>query len=191
MDKRPESILIKNGLVVTMDPARRIFTGDVYIEDGVIKAVGAGGSAGAEEVIDATGMVVLPGFIQTHIHLCQVLFRGLADDTDVVDWLKQRIWPFESAHDADSINASAWLGIAELIAGGTTTALSMETTRHTDGVMDAVVQSGFRCFCGNAMMDVVEPGTEMRGLSTTDSLAETKRLHAAWHGKAAAGYTPR
>lgn len=176
------SILIKNGLIITMDPLQRIFNGNIYIEDGILKEIGST-RPNADKVIEADGRIVLPGFIQTHIHLCQVLFRGLADDMDVVDWLKQRIWPFESAHDEDSINASAYLGIAELIAGGTTTALSMETTRFTDGVFAAVEDSGFRVFSGNAMMDVVEPGTMMRGLNTEQSFAESKRLFNAWNGK--------
>ncbi len=176
------TILIQNGLLVTMDEKRRIFTGNLYLKNGRIAEVGTP-RASADVVIDAGGMAVLPGFIQTHIHLCQVLFRGLADDTDVVDWLKQRIWPFESAHDGASIRASAMLGIAELLAGGTTTALSMETTRHTDGVYDAIVESGFRCISANAMMDVTEPGTEMRGLTSEESLTETQRLHREWQGR--------
>ncbi len=183
MASTAKSVLIQNGILVTMDPQRRVFEGSLYVEDGRIAEVDTRRRQ-ADEIIDARGMMVLPGFIQTHVHLCQVLFRGLADDTDVVDWLKTRIWPLESAHDEDSINASARLGIAELIAGGTTTALSMETARHTDGVCDAVAQSGFRCFLGNAMMDVVEPGTEMRGLSSQESFEETRRLHRAWNGKA-------
>ena len=176
------SILIRNGLLVTMDQNRRIFKGNLYIENGIIQEVGSLRTE-ADQIIDADERIVMPGFIQTHIHLCQVLFRGLADDVDVVDWLKHRIWPFESAHDEDSIHASANLGIAELIAGGTTTALSMETTRYTDGVFAAALENGFRLIAGNAMMDIVEPGTEMRGLSTKESIAESKRLHREWDGK--------
>jgi 5-methylthioadenosine/S-adenosylhomocysteine deaminase len=182
MYRNKGSILIKNGIIVTMDPQQRIFNGNIYIEDGILKEIGSARPS-ADKVIDAGGKIVLPGFIQTHIHLCQVLFRGLADDMDVVDWLKHRIWPFESAHDEESINASAYLGIAELIAGGTTTALSMETTRSTDGIFEAVRDSGFRIISGNAMMDVVEPGTEMKGLGTEQSIAESKRLCNTWHGK--------
>jgi cytosine/adenosine deaminase-related metal-dependent hydrolase len=182
MQKRQGSILIKDGLIVTMDPARRIFHGNLYIEDGLIREVGSERNA-ADKVIDARRSIVMPGFIQTHIHLCQVLFRGLADDVDVVDWLKLRIWPLESAHDEASISASARLGIAELIAGGTTTALSMETARYTDSVFSTAEESGFRLFAGNAMMDVVEPGTMMRGLDTQQSFAESKRLYYDWHGK--------
>jgi cytosine/adenosine deaminase-related metal-dependent hydrolase len=180
MTKKPASILIKNGLVVTMNPDNRIFKGNIFIEHGLLKEIDSHINS-AETEIDAAGMIVMPGFVQTHIHLCQVLFRGLADDVDVVDWLKQRIWPFESAHDRESISASAWLGIAELTAGGTTTALSMETTRHTDGVYQAIVDSGFRAFSGNAMMDITEPGTGMRGLSAGESMAESRRLYHEWH----------
>ncbi|NIV33984.1 MAG: N-ethylammeline chlorohydrolase, partial [Anaerolineae bacterium] len=62
----------------------------------------------------------------------QTLFRGLADDMDVVDWLRLRIWPLEQAHDADSLYAAACLSLAELIRGGSTAALAVETTRHTE-----------------------------------------------------------
>jgi len=182
MSDKKKSILIKDGLLLTMNPLDEIFRGSIYIEDGLIKEVGTCRET-ADKVIDARGRIVMPGFVQTHIHLCQVLFRGLADDMDVVDWLKMRIWPLESAHNEDSINASAYLGIAELIAGGTTTALSMETTRYTDGVFSAVEDSGFRAFCGNAMMDVVEPGTMMKGLGTRESFEESRRLFNTWHGK--------
>lgn len=177
------SILIKNGILVTMNPQREMFRGSLYIEDGLIREVGSDRES-ADQVIDADGKLVLPGFVQTHVHLCQALFRGLADDVDVVDWLKGRLWPLESAHDDDSISASAYLGMAEMIAGGTTTVLSMETSLHTDAVFSAIKDVGMRTFTGNAMMDVVEPGTEMRGLNTEESFQESKHLFETWHGAA-------
>lgn len=177
-----ESILITGGLLVTMDPQRRVLPGSLYLEDGRIREVDSCRQT-ADRVLDARGMLVLPGFVQTHVHLCQALFRGLADDVDVVDWLKGRIWPLESAHDDDSIHASARLAMAELLAGGTTTALTMESARHTDAVFAAVEAMGLRTVTGSAMMDVVEPGTEMRGLSTAESLEELRRLHRTWHGR--------
>src|SRR6185369_14380011 len=96
------------------------------------------------EVIDARGCVLLPGFVQTHVHLCQTLFRGAADDLALIDWLKKRLWPMEAAHTAESVYASARLGIAELIRGGTTCALTMETVRHTEAVFTAVEEAGLR-----------------------------------------------
>ena len=52
-------------------------------------------------------LAVLPGFVQTHLHLCQTLFRGAADDLSLIDWLKKRVWPMEAAHSAESVRASA------------------------------------------------------------------------------------
>src|SRR5690242_14955040 len=117
-----QSLLIKNACVVTLNDTNRVFEGDVLVERGRIAALGTPISAHAKraaEVIDAQGNVLLPGFVQTHVHLCQTIFRGAADDLALIDWLKKRIWPMEAAHTAESVYASARLGIAELIRGGT------------------------------------------------------------------------
>ena len=95
-----------------MDPSNSIVQGELLIVDGRIAEVGASGRT-ADLVIDATGCAVIPGFVQTHIHLCQTIFRGAADDLSLIDWLKKRVWPMEAAHSATSIAASARLGIAE------------------------------------------------------------------------------
>src|SRR5690349_5372551 len=137
------SVLIRNGTLVTMDPASRIVRGDLLISHSRIAEIGKT-SQSADVVIDASDCAVIPGFVQTHIHLCQTLFRGAADDLALIDWLKKRIWPLEAAHTAESVYASARLGIAELIHGGTTCALTMETVRHTEAVFSAVEESGFR-----------------------------------------------
>ena len=146
------SILIKNGTVVTMDSQDTIVRGDVLIRDGRISEIGGSGHA-ADTVIDATDCAVIPGFVQTHIHLCQTIFRGAADDLALIDWLKQRVWPMEAAHSAASIAASARLGIAELVKGGTTCALTMETVSHTAEVFRVVEETGFRATVGKCMMD--------------------------------------
>src|SRR3989475_11924978 len=146
-----ESILIKGGTLVTMDSLYSIVRGDLLIRDGRIASIGQT-SQKADIVIDAVDCAVLPGFVQTHIHLCQTLFRGAADDLSLLDWLKKRVWPMEAAHDADSIRAAARLGIAELIKGGTTCALTMETVRHTEEVLRVVDESGFRATVGKCMM---------------------------------------
>lgn len=168
-----DSLLIKNATVVTMDAACRIFTGDVLVKGNRIAAVNGALTAAADqtvdemaiatpleaplevplEVIDASGRVLLPGLVQTHVHLCQTLFRGAADDLALIDWLKKRIWPMEAAHTSESLYASARLGVAELIRGGTTSALTMETVNHTEVVFRAVEESGFRATVGKCMMD--------------------------------------
>src|SRR5689334_2029330 len=140
------SILIKNGTIVTMDADNSIVRGDLLIRDGRIAAVGSAQESEStpDEIIDAKGCAVLPGFVQTHIHLCQTLFRGAADDLSLIDWLKKRIWPMEAAHTAASLRASARLAVAELIRGGTTCALTMETVNHTAEVLRVVEETGFR-----------------------------------------------
>src|SRR6185503_13898966 len=104
--------------------------------------------------IDAEGGIVLPGFVQTHIHLCQTLFRGLADDLPLLAWLRRRVWPLEAAHDEQTLRAATRLAAAELLLGGTTSVLTMETVHGTDAVFEALVPTGLRAVVGKCLMDV-------------------------------------
>jgi 5-methylthioadenosine/S-adenosylhomocysteine deaminase len=178
-----ESILIKGGTLVTMDPHDSIISGDLLIRSGRIESL-AGGKSGAGVVIDASGCVVLPGFVQTHIHLCQTLFRGTADDLSLIDWLKKRIWPMEAAHTVESLRASARLGVAELIRGGTTCALTMETVNYTQTVFQVVEETGFRATVGKCMMDKGEEVPIALYEDTGESVQESLTLLEEWHGKA-------
>lgn len=178
-----KSILIKNGTLLTMDEGNAIVSGDLLIRDGRIATVGESGQT-ADVVIDAAGCAVLPGFVQTHIHLCQTIFRGAADDLPLLDWLKKRVWPMEAAHDPASIKASARLGVAELIKGGTTCALTMETVNHTEEVFKVVEESGFRATVGKCMMDKGDDVPAALHENTDASIDESLALFANWHGKA-------
>src|SRR6267378_8326231 len=177
-----ESILIKGGTLLTMDARDAVHTGDLLIEDGRITRLAETGMK-ADVVIDATDCAVLPGFVQTHIHLCQTLFRGAADDLSLLDWLKKRVWPMEAAHTAESIKASARLGIAELIKGGTTCALTMETVSHTDEVFRVVEETGFRATVGKCMMDKGDDVPSALHEETESSINESLALLDAWNGK--------
>src|SRR5215204_2356093 len=177
------SILIKNGTLVTMDSANWIVRGDLLIVHGRITAVGAADQS-ADVVIDASECAVIPGFVQTHIHLCQTLFRGAADDLALIDWLKQRVWPMEAAHSPASLRASARLGVAELIKGGTTCALTMETVNHTVEVFKVVEETGFRATVGKCMMDKGDEVPPALREQTEKSINESIRLLEEWHGKA-------
>jgi 5-methylthioadenosine/S-adenosylhomocysteine deaminase len=177
------SVLIKNGTLVTMDSANAIVHGDLLVSDGRIASIGSSGQT-ADTVIDATGCAVIPGFVQTHIHLCQTIFRGAADDLALIDWLKQRVWPMEAAHSPASIKASARLGIAELIKGGTTCALTMETVNHTAEVFKVVEETGFRATVGKCMMDKGDEVPPALQEQTANSIDESVELLEEWHGKA-------
>src|ERR1700682_3081028 len=171
-----ESILIKGGTIVTMDGKNSIVRGDLLIRDGHIADIAEQIDADASEVIDASGCAVLPGFVQTHLHLCQTIFRGAADDLSLIDWLKKRVWPMEAAHTRESIRASSHLGIAELIKGGTTCALTMETVHHTEEVLRAVEETGFRAPVGKCMMDKGDGVPVGLYEKTDDSIRESVEL---------------
>lgn len=159
------SLLIKNGILVTMNPHRAVYQGDLLIKEGRVAAIAGRIFEQADQIIDAEGMLVIPGLIQGHVHLCQALFRGLADDLELLDWLKQRIWPLEAAHDQESLYFSALLGCAELIRGGTTAIVDMGTVKHTESVFLAVEMAGLRYLGGKCLMD--------EGLDIPDGLRET------------------
>jgi cytosine/adenosine deaminase-related metal-dependent hydrolase len=175
-------LVIRGGTMMT-GGSLGVLDGDIAIDGNRIVAIGADVGRGDTE-IDASGRIVMPGLVQAHTHLCQTLFRGVADDMDVIDWLRERVWPLERAHDAASMRASADLGIAEMMLGGTTTILSMESVHHTEESFAAAEASGVRAFIGKALMDRWEPGTEMVGETTDDAWDETVRLVSRWDGAA-------
>lgn len=177
------SVLIQGGLVATCDPEHRVFEGDVALDQGRIVALGAGAEAALSpgfQRIDARGKAVLPGLIQGHIHLVQTLFRGLADDVPLLAWLRRFIWPLEAAHDDRSLRASAELGLAELLRGGTTTLLDMGTVHGHEVVLDACARSGIRALSGKAMMDQGEGAPAHLLEDTRAGLREAERLARAW-----------
>jgi len=178
--------LIRGGTVVTCDGQDRVIErGDVLVRGRDIAFVGAEGDAetrGLTRVIDAGGCAVIPGLVQAHVHLCQVIMRGMAEDLPLLEWLRRRIWPLEAAHDEKTLTASAELGLAEAMLGGTTTVLDMGTVRAHDAVMDACARSGVRALSGKAMMDRGEGVPAGLRESTRASLDESERLARAWRG---------
>jgi len=178
-----------------MNDAFDVIEGDVLLQNGRIAAVGDVGDHTAERVINAGGNFVLPGFIQTHLHLCQTLFRGYADDLALLDWLKMRIWPMEAAHTAASLRASARLAAAELLLGGTTAVLTMETVHDTEAVFEALEPTGLRAFVGKCMMDadddVPQRLREHTRVSIDESLSLAKRWNSRANGRLRAVFAPR
>jgi 5-methylthioadenosine/S-adenosylhomocysteine deaminase len=178
------SFLLQNGFFLLNDGSGRLLQGNLRVESGRIAKIAKKiTKKRGEKCVDLDGKLVIPGFVQTHVHLCQTLFRNLADDLELLDWLSQRIWPMEAAHTEKSLYASARLGIAELLAGGTTTILDMGTVRHTDAIFTAADEMGIRAFIGKCLMDSDQcpPGLQE---TTKEALNENRELHARWHGKA-------
>lgn len=198
-------LFVENALVIAMTREGDVVADGALLSDGgkivalhgeARKRAGEIAAAGRPlERVDAAGLWLLPGFVQTHVHLCQTLFRNGPDDLPLLPWLERHVWPLESALDEETTEVSARLGLAELIAGGTTALLDMGTVRHTDAVFRAAEASGIRVTSGNALMD--DASTCPPGLvaSTVSALAEADRLFARWHGAGAGrlrfAYCPR
>lgn len=189
------SLLIRGGTILTMNDRLDVLTGDVVVRDGRLVSVGGQADAACDRTIDAEGSLVLPGFIQTHVHLCQTLFRGFADDLRLMEWLRQRVWPMEAAHTPSSLRAAALLASCELLSTGTTTVLTMETVHDTDAVFEAVAEVGLRAIIGKCLMDadaqaptrLFEPTRQ----AIDESLGLQKRWHGAANGRLQAAFAPR
>jgi cytosine/adenosine deaminase-related metal-dependent hydrolase len=139
-------------------------------------------------------LTLIPGFVQTHVHLCQTLFRGMADDLQLLDWLQKKIFPFENAHNKESLKCSAQLGINELLLGGTTTVLDMGTLRHQEIIFNEMIGSGIRGFSGKCLIDenylfpVFQSTTEDE-LKYMNELADS--FHDVEDGRIKYGFAPR
>jgi 5-methylthioadenosine/S-adenosylhomocysteine deaminase len=197
------SFLVRSGTLVRMDPAGTVARGDLLAVDGAIVALGddvpaalaalPGGAAA--ETYDAAGSWVLPGLIQGHLHLCQTLFRGFAEQSDLLRWLRETIWPFEAAHTESSIAASARLGLCELIAGGVTCVNDMGTVHHTATIGEVLEASGIRAVFGKALMDQgqgVPAGLlQERGAALAEVLTLVRRYHGGGGGRLQVSLAPR
>jgi 5-methylthioadenosine/S-adenosylhomocysteine deaminase len=188
-------LIVRGATIVTMNDAFDVIEGDVVVRDGRIVSIGAAGDATADRIINAHGSFLLPGFIQTHIHLCQTLFRGYADDLALLDWLKTRIWPMEAAHNPASLAAAAQQAAAELLRSGTTSVLTMETVHDTDAVFEALEPMGLRAVVGKCMMDSDDAVPARLLEETTKSIDESVAIAKRWHGRAngrlRAAFAPR
>jgi 5-methylthioadenosine/S-adenosylhomocysteine deaminase len=153
-------ILITGGTVVTM-AGPNIDRGSVAIRGGEIVAVGRSSEidsrfAGAKTVIRAGGMAVVPGFVNAHTHVPMTLFRGIADDRDLMDWLTNYIFPAEAKNvDRDFVKWGTRLAAAEMIRSGTTTFADMyyfesDIARETKA-------AGLRGVLGETVIDFPAP----------------------------------
>src|SRR5471032_1799323 len=178
------SLLIRGGTVLTMNDLWEVVEGDVSIRDGRIAAIGPHLTDAHDRTIDARGGYILPGFIQTHIHLCQTLFRGYADDLPLMDWLRRRVWPMEAAHTPASLRAATRLATTELLASGTTAVLTMETVHDTDVVFETVAESGLRATIDKCMMDAAADVPARLQEETRASIDESVAIRTRWDGAA-------
>ena len=119
---KDNTILIKNALILNPNNDFKDKRQSILIEDNIISQISDEiDESSAEKVIDASGKILLPGFVNTHTHLSMALFGGLADDLSLDSWLNDHIWPMEANLNGDYCYIGALLGAVELIKSGTTT----------------------------------------------------------------------
>jgi 5-methylthioadenosine/S-adenosylhomocysteine deaminase len=185
--------------IVTVDVKDRILKNHyVEIENGVIIRIAKNNEIifkkYKKDINRFENLTLIPGFVQTHIHLCQTLFRGLADDLELLDWLQLKIFPFENAHNKNSLLAAVRLGINELLLGCTTTLLDMGTLRYQEIIFEELQNSGVRAIAGKCLIDENDLFPEFRSNTKTE-LNEIYQLAITYHNtsnrKLKYGFAPR
>jgi 5-methylthioadenosine/S-adenosylhomocysteine deaminase len=165
--------LIKNGTILTMDTENAIIKdGILGIKGDTISYIGSGHGKKfrGKRIIDAKGGLILPGLINGHTHAAMTLFRGLADDLPLMEWLNNYIFPAESRMDADFVYSGTLLACAEMIMSGTTTFCDMYL--FEDEVARAAKEAGMRSLVGEVLYDFDSPnyGPIQNGLKYTEDL---------------------
>lgn len=154
-------IIVRGGWVVTMDAAARVIeNGAVVVRRERIVEVGPWAEVArkytAARTIDARGRIVMPGLINTHTHVPMVLFRGIADDLVLMDWLQRYIFPAEAKNvDEQFVRWGTRLGCLEMIRGGTTTYVDMYY--FEDAIADETARAGMRAVLGETLIDFPAP----------------------------------
>ncbi|MCF8145936.1 MAG: amidohydrolase [Deltaproteobacteria bacterium] len=173
-------IIIRNGSILTMDADNSVIEdGRVYINGDTIVRVGHcdDEASDAKKTIDAQGGLILPGLINGHTHAAMSLFRGLADDLPLMEWLNHYIFPAEKRIDARFVYTGTLLACAEMILSGATTFCDMYL--FEDQTAEAASRAGMRCLAGEVLYDFSSPnyGDPENGLAYTEFLIRKWEHH--------------
>jgi len=180
--KKRADLVVIGGSIVTMDATRRMIDGGaIAITDGRIVAIGPRAEIEktflARETIDASGRVIIPGLINGHTHIPMTLFRGLADDLDLQDWLTKYIFPAEAKNvSEDFVRVGTRLGLAEMIRGGTTTYCDMYY--FEDAIADETAKAGVRGVLGETVIDF--PVADNK--TNAEAMAYVEKFVKRWQG---------
>ncbi|KAL5552666.1 hypothetical protein UlMin_040067 [Ulmus minor] len=192
METKTKSVIIlHSATIVTMDSENRVFqNGGIVIENDRIRAIDQSSSvlhqfsAIADQIIDLSGHILLPGLINTHVHTSQQLARGIADDVDLMTWLRGRIWPYESNMTEEDSYVSTLLCGIELIRSGVT-CFAEAGGQHVSGMARAVDLLGLRACLAQSTMDAGEGLPPAWAAPTTEECIQSqKKLYAKHHNTA-------
>lgn len=185
--------ILHGAVIITMDDDSRVFRdGGIAIEGHQIKAIGQSSqilhqfSAFATQIIDLHGHILLPGFINTHVHTSQQLGRGIADDVDLITWLHGRIWPYESNMTEEDSYISTLLCGIELIHSGVT-CFAEAGGQHVSGMARAVKLLGLRACLTQSTMDAGEGLPSSWAARTTDDCIQSQKENYEKHNNTADG----
>ena len=180
--RQPVDLLVTGGTIVTMDQTRRVINdGGIAVSNGRIVAIGPRAEIESRytsrQKINATGKVVTPGLINGHTHVPMVLFRGLADDLDLQEWLTKYIFPAEAKNVTEEfVRVGTRLGLAEMIRGGTTTYCDMYY--FEDAIADETAKAGVRGVLGETVIDF--PVADNK--TNAEAMAYVEKFVARWKG---------
>lgn len=185
-------ILLENMDLVTMEPDLGVIEdGYLAIEAGRIVALGKsselepGDYLGFQRIKSpkwGKRFIVLPGFVQTHVHTSQALGRGLADDVDLITWTRKRIWPYEAALTEDDVYVSAMMSMAEMLKSGTTTFCEASGVKP-DAIASAIMDSGMRGIVCLSTMDLPGEIPPESRMTTEEAIERNLAVVENWHGK--------
>ena len=179
---RPVDLIVCHGIVVTMDQERRVLAdGAIAVRDGRIVAVDEAATVldqySAAQQIDASGQVVHPGLINGHSHGPMELFRGLADDELLDDWLQHTIFPAEALNvDEAFVRTGMRLALAEMIRGGISTFADMYY--FESAVADETARAGLRAVLGQVVIDFPAPDNA----NNSEAMACVDGFVGTWQG---------
>ena len=178
--KKSIDLIVQNGTVVTMDASRRVIeNGAVAVSKNEIVAVGTTTEINqkftTKQTIDARGKIIIPGLINAHTHVPMSLFRGIADDLDLNEWLTKFIFPAEAKNvTEDFVRVGTRLGLAEMIRGGTTTFCDMYY--FEDAVAEETFKAGMRGVLGETIIDFPVPDNKTHA----EAMAYTEKFINKW-----------
>ncbi len=176
-------LLVLGGTLVSMDPQRRVIQdAGVAVAGGRIIAVGTrreiASQYSAAQTVEANGKLIVPGLINGHTHIPMTLFRGLADDLDLQDWLTKYIFPAEAKNVSEEfVRVGTRLGLAEMIRGGTTTYCDMYY--FEDAIADETAKAGVRGVLGETIIDfpVADNKTNAEGMTYVERFVQKWKGH--------------
>jgi len=175
-------LLVLGGTIVTMNSARDVIEdGGLAVRGGRIVAIGPRAQIEstytARQRINAAGKLITPGLINGHTHIPMVLFRGLADDLDLQDWLTKYIFPAEAKNVSEEfVRAGTRLGLAEMIRGGTTTYCDMYY--FEDAIAEETSRAGVRAVLGETIIDF--PVADNK--TNAEAMAYVEKFVSHWKG---------